>query len=69
MKITSSYGIEIKQMNKISRPAVVIYNDAISFCIDVFEKEWLNIKKLDTARRKRNISVNIYRIQKCLFQH
>lgn len=53
MKITSSYGIEIKQMNKIFRPTVVIYNDAISFCIDVFEKEWLNIKKLDTARRKQ----------------
>lgn len=53
MKITSSYGIEIKQMNKIFRSAVAIYNNAISFCIDVFENEWLNIKKLDTVMRKQ----------------
>lgn len=53
MKITSSYGIEIKQMNKIFRPTITIYNNAISFCIDVFENEWLNIEKLDTVMRKQ----------------
>lgn len=53
MKITSSYGIEIKQMNKIFRPTVVIYNKAISFCVDAFEKEWLNIEPLDTFKRKQ----------------
>ena len=53
MKITSSYGIEIKQMNKIFRPTITIYNNAISFCIDVFENEWLNIEKLDKVMRKQ----------------
>ena len=52
MKITSSYGIEIKQMNKIFRPTVAIYNDAISFCVAVFENEWVNIETLDTMQRK-----------------
>ena len=53
MKITSSYGIEIKQMNKIFRPTIAIYNDAISFCVDVFENEWQDIEKLDTMQRKQ----------------
>lgn len=53
MKITSSYGIEIKKMNKIFRPTVAIYNDAISFCVDVFEAEWSDIERLDTMRRKQ----------------
>ena len=53
MQITSSYGIEIKQMNKIFRPTVVIYNKALSFCVDAFEKEWLNIEPLDTLHRKQ----------------
>ena len=43
MKIVSSYGIEIKQMNNIFRPTVAIYNRAITYCIDVFEKEWIRI--------------------------
>lgn len=53
MKITSSYGIEIKQMNKIFRPTIAIYNDAISFCVDVFENEWQDIEQLDTMQRKQ----------------
>ena len=53
MKITSSYGIEIKQMNKIFRPTVAIYNDAISFCVDVFEKEWQDLEPLDIMQRKQ----------------
>lgn len=53
MKITSSYGIEIKQMNKIFRPTIAIYNDAISFCVYVFETEWKHIKLLDTLKRKQ----------------
>lgn len=53
MKITSSYGVEIKQMNKIFRPTVAIYNDAISFCVAAFENEWVNIEALDTMQRKQ----------------
>ena len=53
MKIISSYGIEIKQMNKIFRPTVAIYNDAVSFCVDAFENEWKDIEKLGTMQRKQ----------------
>ena len=60
MKIISSYGIEIKQMNKIFRPTVAIYNDAISFCIDAFENEWVNINVLDIMRRKQYAEILIH---------
>lgn len=53
MKITSSYGVEIKQMNKIFRPTIAIYNNAISFCVDVFENEWSDIELLDNIHRKQ----------------
>lgn len=53
MKVVSSYGIEIKQMNKIFRPTIVIYNDAITLCVDIFESEWSNIEPLDTIKRKQ----------------
>jgi IS605 OrfB family transposase len=53
MKIVSSYGIEIRNMNKTFMPTVAIYNGAISFCIDAFENEWSDIKNLDTMQRKQ----------------
>lgn len=36
MKIMSSYGIEIKNMNKIFYPTIAVYNKAVSFCIYMF---------------------------------
>lgn len=30
---------------------VAIYNNAISFCVDVFENEWKEVEKLDTMQR------------------
>ena len=52
MKIVSSYGIEIKGMNKIFRPTLGVYNDALTFCVSVFEKEWSSIEPLDSTQRK-----------------
>jgi IS605 OrfB family transposase len=53
MKIVSSYGIEIRNMNKIFMPTVAVYNNAISFCIDVFENEWSDIECFDRMKRKQ----------------
>ena len=52
MKIVSSYGIEIKQLNKALLPTVAIYNNAITYCVEVFENEWSNIESLDAIQRK-----------------
>lgn len=65
MKITSSYGIEIKQMNKIFRPTVVIYNNAISFCVDVFENEWSDIE-LEKSTSVKKWSLIQAKVSECV---
>lgn len=52
MKITSSYGIELKNINKLLLPTAKIYQEAVSFCVDVFENEWTDISTLDTLSAK-----------------
>lgn len=52
MKIDSSYGVEIKNINKVLKPTIKIYQRAISFCIDVFEKEWSLLGTLEDLKQK-----------------
>ena len=40
MNITSSYGIEIRNMNRIFRETVGIYRKALAFLVDVYDSEW-----------------------------
>ena len=40
MKLTSSYTIELKHINKILNDTVKIYREALVFLIDVFHSEW-----------------------------
>ena len=49
---TSSYGIEIKHANKIFYKTITLFNDAVTFCVDVFEKEWTEISVLSPLARK-----------------
>ena len=51
MKITSSYGIELKNINKLLLPTAKLYQEAVSFCIAVFESEWSDIEPLTTLSR------------------
>lgn len=53
MKLTSSYAIEIKHVNKLFRQTIKIYNDAISFCVKAFEDYWEVIETLDTGNKER----------------
>lgn len=53
MKIVSSYAIEIKHINKLFRQTIKIYNDAISFCIKVFEENWSDLENLETGNKER----------------
>ena len=53
MKLTSSYAIEIKHINKLFRQTIKIYNDAISFCIKAFEEHWKVLETLDTGNKER----------------
>lgn len=53
MKLTSSYTIEIKHINKLFRQTIKIYNDAISFCVKAFEEHWEVLETLDTGNKER----------------
>jgi IS605 OrfB family transposase len=53
MKLTSSYAVEIKHINKLFRQTVKIYNDAISFCVKAFEAHWEVLKTLKTGNKER----------------
>lgn len=53
MKLTSSYAIEIRHINKLFRQTIKIYNDAISFCIKAFEKNWEVLETLEAGNKER----------------
>ena len=53
MKLTSSYAIEIKHINKLFRQTIKIYHDAISFCIKAFEEHWNVLSTLETGNKER----------------
>ena len=53
MKIVSSYAIEIKHIDKLFRQTIKIYNDAISFCVKVFEEHWGVLETLETGNKER----------------
>lgn len=53
MKLTFSYAVEIKHINKMFRDTVKIYNNAISFCVKAFEEHWEVLETLETDNKKR----------------
>lgn len=53
MKLVSSYAVEIKHINKLFRQTIKIYNDALTFCIKVFEENWADLEVLETGNKER----------------
>ena len=53
MKIISSYAVEIKHINKLFRQTIKIYNDAVTFCVKVFEENWSDLKILEVGNKER----------------
>lgn len=55
MKIISSYKVKIKNYNKIFNGTVYIFRKAVSFFIDVCDKEWINLETLNGKQRNNYI--------------
>lgn len=55
MKIYSSYKVKIKYYNKIFSQTVEVYRNAVSFFIDICEKEWEFLESLKNLERCRKI--------------
>lgn len=53
MKLVSSYAVEIKHVNKLFRQTIKIYNDAITFCVKVFEENWSDLEALEAGHKER----------------
>lgn len=53
MKIISSYAVEIKHINKLFRQTIKIYNDAVAFCVRVFEENWSDLRILEVGNKER----------------
>lgn len=55
MQIFSSYKVKIKHYNKIFTQTVEIYRNAVSFFIDICNKEWKTLESLKNLERCREI--------------
>lgn len=55
MNIFSSYKVKIKNYNKIFEETVRIYREAVSFFIDICDKEWDMLEPLRNLERCRKI--------------
>lgn len=61
MKLTSTYDVKISYYSHIFRQTVEIYQSAISFLIDVCEKEWAILKPFDQIDRSNLIEKLIHK--------
>ena len=59
-KQTSSYGIEIMHADKIFYKTITLFNDAVSYCIDIFEQEWAELSVLPGKLRNSHAEKMIH---------
>lgn len=53
MRIDSSYAIEVQNIDKYFRIITKIYRDALSYCINLYEKHWVTeMENLNTVEKK-----------------
>ena len=51
MRITSSYGVEIKKQNIPIRHTLRIYRSAVSYLIQVYAESWEKLSQIDNAKK------------------
>ena len=59
MKVVSSYAVEIKNLNKMFRDTVNIYRKALSFLIDVYDREWDYLSSTPQKQKRFNIAEHL----------
>ena len=59
MKVTSSYAVEIKHIDKLFRDTVKIYRKALSFLVDVYEEEWEYLSIIPNKLQKQTVAENL----------
>ena len=59
MRSVLSYAVEIRPLDFQIRDTVTIYRDAVSFLIDIVEKVWTGLSKLDGSLRRVNATEHL----------
>ena len=59
MKLTSSYTVELKHINKILNNTVKIYRKALAFLIDVFNSEWNSLNLIKSKLERFNYAEHL----------
>lgn len=54
MRVTSSYGVEIRHMNRIFKDTITIYRKALAFLVDVYDAEWENLETIANKQKRFN---------------
>ena len=59
MRITSSYGVEIKKQNIPIRHTLRIYRSAVSYLIQVYAESWEKLSQIDNAKKQFNAAEHL----------
>jgi IS605 OrfB family transposase len=59
MGLISSYGVQIKNIDFNIRDTVNIYREAVAFCIDICDKEWINISTIKKPLERKTFVENL----------
>ena len=59
MRITSSYGVEIKKQNIPIRHTLRIYRSAVSYLIQVYAESWEELSQIDNAKKRFNAAEHL----------
>ena len=59
MRVTSSYGVEIKKQNIPIRHTLRIYRSAVSYLIQVYAESWEELSQIDNAKKQFNAAEHL----------
>ena len=59
MKVVSSYAVEIRHFNQIFKDTVRVYRSALSFLIEVYDKEWDYLSSIVKQKERFNTAEHL----------
>ena len=54
MKITSSYGVELRKQNIPIRQTLDVYRSAVSYLTEIYEQVWEELERILEAKKRFN---------------
>ena len=54
MKITSSYGVELRKQNIPIRQTLDVYRSAVSYLTEIYEQVWEELESIQEAKKRFN---------------